>query len=72
MDKQQLSIEQKNLVFVQGLINNDITTLTSSIQKRRDDIKSMLEYISSNNLDAGELKQAYSYINKNDKSASEL
>ncbi len=72
MDEKVLETEQKNLVFVQGLINNDITTLTSSIQKRRDEIKSMLEYISSNNLDAGELKQAYSYINKNDKSASEL
>ena len=72
MDESVLSNEQKNLVFVQDLINNDITTLTSSIQKRKDDIKSMLEYISSNNLDDGELKQAYSYINKNDKSASEL
>ena len=53
MDEKVLETEQKNLGFVQGLINNELTKLSSSIQKRRDDIKSMLEYISSNNLDAG-------------------
>ena len=72
MDEKVLETEQKNLGFVQGLINNELTKLSSSIQKRRDEIKSMLEYISSNNLDDAELKQAYAYINKNDKSASEL
>ena len=72
MNEKVLETEQKNLVFVQGLINNELTKLSSSIQKRRDEIKSMLEYISSNNLDDAELKQAYAYINKNDKSASEL
>lgn len=72
MNEKVLETEQKNLGFVQGLINNELSKLSSSIQKRRDEIKSMLEYISSNNLDAGELKQAYAYINKNDKSASEL